>query len=42
MPAQRWDSCGIYGDEIERGVRTLGFASDFIRVKDRCPGSMSR
>ena len=25
---------GFTGDEIERGVRTLGFASDFIRVKD--------
>lgn len=25
---------GFIGAEIERGVRTLGFASDFIRVKD--------
>ena len=25
---------GFTGEEIERGVRTLGFASDFIRVKD--------
>ncbi|WP_294151099.1 1-phosphofructokinase [uncultured Clostridium sp.] len=25
---------GFTGDEIERGVKTLGFASDFIRVKE--------
>lgn len=34
-----WDStalgfvAGFTGDEIERGVKTLGFSSDFIRVK---------
>ena len=25
---------GFTGDEIERGVKTLGFQSDFIRVKE--------
>ncbi len=25
---------GFTGDEIERGVKTLGFSSDFIRIKE--------